>query len=427
MSRRLHPVEEVFRQKLAQHSAETPHHLWERIERERNARTARRLRLQQRYALAALLVIGLGAGIMSWYAKIDVAPTLGSFPLPEESVLLAEACPPAAIPPPQPIAIAEPKLKPQRTLLMVTPLPETELQPVASLENNLNEAIVPELPAVSYSALNASLQMSMLPLLLREVQSAPLPMPLASGCASFTDGKFKFYFDAMAAPSMALRSLKPTDENYALYADSRRATELPRYTYGAALQLSAVYNNTWALRSGVHYSEIRERFAYTIENEVRTIITNIYGQNGTIIGTDTTIENNARQVVANNRYRTLNIPIIVGYEKNFNRFSLAINGGASINILFEPNGEFLSPEDNRPVTFSNDTRAEAAYPAFREGLGLSFYGSVGVQYYLSPRLQLLVEPHVNAFTRSFTREDFMTDQRYLTAGVFVGLRHQFQL
>lgn len=249
----------------------------------------------------------------------------------------------------------------------------------------------------------------------------------ASGCADFAGKPFKFYFDAIAAPGFAERRLSPRGQDFAAYANTREQTEVPRFMYSAALRLSVVTQGGLALRTGVNYSEINERFQHTIENEVRTIITNIYGQNGEIIGTDTTIESNSRRVFANNRYRTLDIPVLVGYETQFKNITLTLNGGAYVNVYFKPEGEFLSPESNRPVGFSNDTGAETTYPAFREGLGIGWYGSLGVQYKISPRLQLLVEPHVKMYPRSFTREDFMVDQNYLTAGVFVGLRHQFQL
>ena len=49
-------------------------------------------------------------------------------------------------------------------------------------------------------------------------------------------------------------------------------------------------------------------------------------------------------------------------------------------FLLEQKGDFLSP-DLKPVTFTSDS--ENTYPAFRERLNLSIYGSVAFMYNLN--------------------------------------------
>ncbi|MBK7869845.1 MAG: hypothetical protein IPJ74_03715 [Saprospiraceae bacterium] len=435
MNRR-HPIDNAFNKKLEHYDSGAPQYLWESIERQRNATFRIQQQSRQRRLIAALLLIGILAGVMSWYTDINAPATLSSFPViaeeNTEKALAQSAIPNNIFPNPIPSfleANSFPKeniqQKPNQPKIKVSPI-ETIATPVESQTEAFEEVFAAENVIPSAAMQVSALQLATLPLAFRKVHTAQsLQMP-ASGCASFTNGKTNFYFDILAAPGFAVRSLNPKEGDFAKYADTREQTELPRYTYSAALRLSMVTKPGIAVRTGVNYSEINERFEHTIENEVRTIITNIYGQNGEIIGTDTTIETNSRQVVANNRYRTLDIPLLLGYEVSSKNLTLTLNGGAYVNVMFKPNGEFISPEDNRPISFSNDNNAEA-YPAFRENLGIGWYGSLGVQYRISPRMQLLVEPHVKAYPRSFTREDFMIDQKYLTAGVFVGIRHQFQL
>ncbi len=428
MSRRIHPIDDAFRKKLKHHASEIPMNLWESIEHRRTVNQKIEYQNRQKRIMAALLLVGLIASVMSWYTRIQFHPELGSFPVSRETSPIAAFTAPdkidADLPPSIVAANAIESLPQQRKNRPI---------PLASLHTPVGEAtsISEMLPAVNanQSVLPAAttqvsaLQLTTLPPVMPAVNTLK-PFPIqASGCASFSGEKTKFYLEVMAAPGFADRSLDPRGSDYTAYANTRKETELPRYAYSAALRVSVVTEHGLALRTGVNYSEINERFEHTIENEVRTIITNIYGQNGEIIGTDTTIETTARQVVANNRYRTFDIPVLAGIEKRFKNVTLTLNGGAYINVMFRPKGEFLSPEDNRPVIFSNDSNNEA-YSAFRENLGVGWYSSVGVQYRISPRLQLLMEPHLKAYPRSFTRDDFMTDQKYLTAGVFVGIRHQ---
>jgi len=414
-------------------------HLWEGIEHQRNAQQKIRQLKRQRALLAALLVVGLFAAGLSWYSHFASQPRLGSFPVWETEAPIAELEMGSRK---WEMGSQKWKVEQQATKIENQDLRSNSRNnrlnaPVAFLEQAIQPLErSPERLSIDLKKNNfqpkgavaaADLQILSLPQAFRGVQSLATPQPIqASGCEDFSDRQLRFYFDAMAAPGFAARSLSPRGSDFASYVDSREETESPRFMYSAALRLSAVTHGGFALRTGLNYSEINERFEHTIENEVRTIITNVYGQNGEIIGTDTTIEASSRRVVANNHYRTFDIPILIGFEEQFNNLTLSLNGGAYVNIYFEPEGEFLSPENNRPVSFSNDAGDET-YPAFREDLGVGWYGSMGVQYRVSPRLSLLVEPHVRMFPHSFTREDFMVDQKYLTAGVFVGLRHQFQL
>lgn len=438
MNRRQHPIDDAFRKKLEHYDSNVPRHLWEGIERQRNVQLKIRQQTQQRRLIATLLLIGGLAGVMSWYTRSSSQPELSRFPIfsernaglpivqndPSNNIQLNSEL---VLPIVSESRNATTNQNNNQNKLNITPIEQTAT-PVENLTETLTKAFVND-PANSFpaSAMQASaLQITALPIALQQIEAMQSPQIQASGCADFKGGKTKFYFDIMAAPGFAARSLDAKGSDYAKYASTRKETESPRYTYSAALRLSAVTAPGIALRTGVNYSEINERFEHTIENEVRTIITNIYGQNGEIIGTDTTVQTTSRQIVANNRYRTLDVPLLVGYEVNAKNLTLSLNGGAYINVMFSPDGEFISPENNHPVSFSNDNNSEA-YPAFRKDLGIGWYGSLGVQYRVSPRLQLLVEPHIKAYPRSFTREDFMIDQKYLMAGVFVGIRHQFQL
>ncbi len=436
MNRRPNPIDDAFKKKLEHYDSDVPRHLWEGIERQRNVQLKIRQQTRQRRLIAALLLLGGLAAVMSWYTEISFQPELSSFPVfPEKNTELPVAQIDALNNISLDRTLAQSDVNANQDVnasqsnrqnkLSITPIGQN-ITPLESLTETLTEVLANDkaLPATAVQA--SALQIAALPLALKQVKTLEeLPIQ-ASGCADFKGGKTKFYFDIMAAPGFAARSLDAKGSDYAKYASTRKETESPRYTYSAALRLSAVTAPGIALRTGVNYSEINERFEHTIENEVRTIITNIYGQNGEIIGTDTTVETTSRQIVANNRYRMLDIPLLVGYEVSAKNLTLSLNGGAYINVMFDPNGEFLSPEDNRPVSFSNDNNSKA-YPAFRKDLGIGWYGSLGVQYRVSPRLQLLVEPHIKAYPRSITRDDFMIDQKYLTAGVFVGIRHQFQL
>lgn len=434
MSRRIHPIDEAFRSKLEHYTLETPDHLWQGIARQRAMHQKVYKRWRERALLAAMLLLFIYAGFLSWRVQYLAPVRLGHFP-----IALNEYCEPSdrnseiasnlesdgvkkqsnedfssnVVTPGVPIFLPlQPKTKP------IESLSETLSETIQSFSDNNNTK------PNSLAALSA-LQVLSLPAVLQN-RATILP-PEGTGCGAFNNRPtVRFFFEMLASPDFAFRKIQSRGSNYEPYAQSRINTEQSRYNYSVGARLSAVMGNGIAIRSGVNYSTINERFEYIKENEVRVVITKKYGPNGEVTDTDTTTENYSRRLLTKNSYRTLDIPIIVGYEKQFKKMTLSANGGIYVNAHFKPKGEFLSPIDSLPVSFSA-YESEQNAPVFRDKLGIGWYGSMGVSYKISPRLQVLVEPHVKMYPRSITRDEFMTDQKYLTAGVFVGIRHQFAL
>ncbi len=432
MSRRPHPIDNVFRQKLEHHASETPDYLWQGIVRQRNMQRTTHLRWRERLLLAAALLLFVYASLLTWHMR-QMQPSLGNFPISVAKVFnnTNNQAQQAAIAMPTPASkvnneplnptTAAATIHSNNAILHTLSIQNQTVenlsgQFVQSLKNLPTETtLTPANPALS------AFQLSILPITLQQQLKQTPKLPYEpSKCAAFSDHKVRFYFDVLASPDVAFRNIQATTSDFESYAATRKETEAARYNYSLGARFSAVSNSGMALRAGINYSEINERFE--LLNGTRIVIT--YDQNGNIIGNPDTITD---KIITNNRYQTLDIPVMIGYEIPIKKMTLAINGGAYFNLHFKPEGEFLSPYDNRPVSFSNNENPENTLPAFREKLGVGWYGSVGVHYKISPHLQVLVEPHLRSYTTSFTRDDFMTEQKYLTAGIFVGLRHQFSL
>ena len=192
--------------------------------------------------------------------------------------------------------------------------------------------------------------------------------------------------------------------------------------FSGALRLSMVSDKGLAVRTGINYSQINEKFTYFSGSEEIIQYINRYDQDGNVIGTDTLIEVGARHKVTHNQYRMLDIPFLLGYEIGKGRLGVSLNGGAYLNLLFRQKGDFLSPQDLRPVSF--DSGNPDAYPAFKQQVGLGWYGSIGFAYRTSANLQIVLEPHFKIFPKSVTRDQYAVTQRYMSTGLFIGLRQQ---
>ena len=253
------------------------------------------------------------------------------------------------------------------------------------------------------------------------------PLPLGSlpdpKCAKFGNSSFGFdaYLDWFISPDYAFRTLKATDAASVEEAEQRDKSESFLYAYSTGIRFSAVAENGLAFRSGISYSQINEKFDYVNANETRISIKNEFNTNGEIISSDTTIQKGTHVKTSYNRYRMIDIPLILGYEVESKNFVYSVNGGVYLNLLFTQKGDFLG--ENGPVNFTSN-RTDS-YRAFKDKLGFSLFGSFGFNYKLGKYMQILIEPNMRYHLNPINNKDYKIDQSYITAGLITGVRLKF--
>lgn len=425
MSRRT-PLDRFFNRKLQYYSLEAPMELWDRIDarREPRRRQAERLRYQ-RAGLIVFLMTGLALSSLWWHSS-DYKPTpvLRSFPIPLEPTVKTPPVPsPEVLPTPPVAAVAKATRRPIAAAPAL--LARRPATPVAQDALPAREVTVKS-PAAQSSPPEKEMQ-----LVLAGMRALPPRRPLLGKgrysedirCAEFSPAESgKWTLDILASPDWSFRRLEPKEQAFSEYVESRKATESPDFNYSLGMRLSYVHPFGLLGRVGFNYTQINEKFEYRTENEEVITIRNILGPDGDVIGTDTLIESSVRSIFSNNRFETLDIPVILGYEKQFNKLSLAANAGLLFNVRFRSRGDFLSPMDGEPISF--DDSEPDSYPAFRDRLGVGFYAGVSLAYSVAPKMQLVVEPHFKTYPQTITRDQYMVSQKYLLTGLSVGLRHQ---
>ncbi|MCB9302197.1 MAG: hypothetical protein H6566_16240 [Lewinellaceae bacterium] len=438
-----YPLDEAFRKKLRDFAPEPPMHLWEQIEQERNWRHRFLNKARQHQPLVvlggAILLVGL-----SWLAWPIQPPVLQSFPVPLSTAV-------ASLAPPEKESVSTlPRLQNTAPPLInqngSPALASNIIKPIALPGTNTSSEVTAGINAEAFPAEGQmSQEQQTVAFSLPEVRPFrdPLPPVLPTlmeqetekepgllknlfspepKCAEFGHGVWSFYLDALASPDLSIRQMQPRNPEYEEYVQSRRETESNMLAFSGALRLSMVSDKGLAVRTGINYSQINEKFTYFSGSEEIIQYINRYDQDGNVIGTDTLIEVGARHKVTHNQYRMLDIPFLLGYEIGKGRLGVSLNGGAYLNLLFRQKGDFLSPQDLRPVSF--DSGNPDAYPAFKQQVGLGWYGSIGFAYRTSGNLQIVLEPHFKIFPKSVTRDQYAVTQRYMSTGLFIGLRQQ---
>ncbi len=230
--------------------------------------------------------------------------------------------------------------------------------------------------------------------------------------------KAYLYFDAITSIDMAFRTLSPKQGDGETYAILRNKTEGMQESASIGFRASAVMKGGFAMRTGLIYSTIKEPFSQRIYTEDERYITTTDTE-GNILGIDTVLTSQVQNFSYANRHKLLDVPVIIGYEIDRDKYNVSLNGGAYINITSSQEGRFLTP-NSEIVDFS--TNSSNHYEAFKRNVGVSLYGSFAVNYKITPAFHFIFEPYGRYYLNSFTTENHELDQNYFVAGMQVGLR-----
>lgn len=451
---RHHPLDDAFRGKLQGLSTETPMHLWAHIDQKRTWRHRFLNKVRQYRPFAAVLASALaaGGGMLLWNSQ---QPVLTGFPVKETTYQ-------------SPIASrsGSAQLKKEAAELQINagsvmpvssgfsealnkkPVSVSQnterftawaekkqiaslLQPMASAAlttagKDARKLLLSPTSARGYTAVSprpaTEAKLPALAAVYEKEASHPLPALFnpEPKCAQFGNGRWSVYIDLMASPDLAFSDLRARSPNFEDYAASRRETESFVFAFSGGFRLSLEAENGLALRTGINYSQVNEKFTYFNGTERREITEPVRDNQGNIIGYDTIVTIGERYKISRNTYRMLDIPFILGYEMQAGKLGLAVNGGAYLNLLFRQSGDFLSPETLTPVPLNPEDPNSAN--VFKRQAGVGYYGSVSLTYATKSGLELLLEPYFKMFPNSVTRDQFAVQQRHMNAGVFLGAR-----
>lgn len=223
----------------------------------------------------------------------------------------------------------------------------------------------------------------------------------------------KRYFEFYAGPDYALRSLQDTANS--AYLQKRKESTKFRSAFSAGIRYTKVFNNSMSVRAGINYSQINEKFTYNQGNVVQ--VTYIININGDTIGSYTTTGSRYKSTI--NRYRSIDIPLVAGYEIGNGKLHANINAGAVVNIYSWQKGDVLDTAGN-PVSITTG-KSSSPYQ-FKTNAGVGFIGAVSVYYKLNDRLHLMAEPYFRYNFSPMNKENITLKQKYQTAGLRLGVR-----
>ncbi len=269
---------------------------------------------------------------------------------------------------------------------------------------------------------------------LENSQFAPLaePKKVDVGCVNFNGNvdNSNVSFDVVFAPEYAIRTLSTEDTELQNFVVGRENSESFEIAFHSGFRISNKFKNGIALRTGLYFSQIQETFDWeeiqgtqtTVDITIDSIYNSVTGVLEEVkFDTITTTQQDIRHVRAYNKYKMVDIPLIVGYEFNRRRLSLSFNVGALINLSFHQRGKILSYQNNEPRNILDPTQDQL----FKTQLGLGVIGSFGLAYRFTNRCSFLLEPTFRYYLQDFNSDTNPVQQKYLMTGLSTGLRYHF--
>ncbi len=226
----------------------------------------------------------------------------------------------------------------------------------------------------------------------------------------------KRYFELYGGPDYAFRSI--TDTGNSVYAKKRKESTSFRSAFSIGLRYTRVFNNGMSFRTGINYSQINEKFKIAQGNIIQLIY--ITNSNGDTTGSYTTT--GTRYKTTFNKFRTIDMPLLIGYELGNGRLHANFNAGAVVNIYSWQKGDVLDTSYN-PVTIT--TGKETSPYQFKSNVGIGFMGGISVYYKLTDKWHILAEPYFRYNFSAANKAELTIKQKYNTAGIRLGIRLDF--
>lgn len=226
----------------------------------------------------------------------------------------------------------------------------------------------------------------------------------------------KRYMEIYGGLDYVFKSLSDTANS--VYLQQRKASTKYLFAYSAGVRYTRVFGSGMSFRTGINYSQLNEQFT----SEKGRIVQNVYIINSNGDTTGTYAQTGTLYKTSTNKYRSIDIPVSIGYELGNGRLHSNVSMGAMINIRSSQTGFVLDKSGNAVDITSGKTSSIYQY---KTKAGVSFIGAASVYYKLNDRLHLMAEPFIKLSLSPGTKAEISLKEKFHTAGIRLGLRMDF--
>jgi len=228
--------------------------------------------------------------------------------------------------------------------------------------------------------------------------------------------------EVYASPDYAFKTVRNNSASQQ-FMDRKDSSETARVSFSAGFRIVKPINDHFSIKTGLNYSQINEAFTYRTENEIKTttVITvrNITLANGsTVTVSDTSILQQVgfKTNTVKNRYRSIDVPVLLGYNLGNDDFRIGINAGLMINLSSWYQGVILDTAlTATPITKDNNV-------VYKNNIGLGIYTGINISKRINYNTSIFAEPYLRYNLSNMTTPQSSYNQRMTIGGLAIGLK-----
>ncbi len=193
--------------------------------------------------------------------------------------------------------------------------------------------------------------------------------------------------------------------------------------YSAGFSVIKPLNSNFSLKAGIQFTQANEKLTYRTENELKTttVITvrNITLANGTTITvSDTSIlqQIGYKTNTVNNRYKTIDVPVLLAYQLGNEDFRIGVNAGILFNVTSWYNGVTLD------TSFMPQPITKESNVTYKNNIGLGLYAGLSFTKRINYNTLIFAEPYLRYNLSNMTTPQSTFNQRFTIGGLALGVR-----
>lgn len=267
-----------------------------------------------------------------------------------------------------------------------------------------------------------------LPTSIPTIENVNMEMNKVDKKDNLSNRKLQFALSANTGISFINRNLSSTtasetsSETLQLRQESETLLEAIHY----GLRGKLTHKSGFSISTGTQYTIVSERYdnnkIVSESDSVTGIVRRVVQLNGDTLNVEGTLLRTTnydynKQIY--NRYKMIDIPFIVGFEKNSGKWVFGIQAGVFVNLALQTSGQIRSTA-TQDLNIKNNQS-----DIFKSKVGLSYYGGIYVRRALSPKLDITIAPQGRFFAQDFNVDRYQLKQQYSLVGVQVGLGYRF--
>ena len=262
---------------------------------------------------------------------------------------------------------------------------------------------------------------SSIPSLKQDLNSPRILFNKDQQCADFRETRNNLYWSFAYAQDFPIRNIEAVNRDLSEYVSLREESEVFQSAFSVNMNLGLALRSGLNLRTGLIYSRLTENFSHDLLSGTEIVTTIEIDEEGNEVSSSTDTNYIYTSFTNTNLYETLDLPVLVGFEKSNEKFGMGFYTGLLVNMVFNKSGSVISPVNDNDIIGLADRGDAGAY--FNRNLGISYYASTIVTYKLTNRLQLKMEPYFRYSPKSLANINYLVNQSYYLFGGQIGLRY----